>query len=199
MKRFIWLSLLLTGLTLLPIASVQAISIGFSPPNQAIGAGGMGSVDIIVSNRGGTEIGGFGFDVLFDPAISSPTSITFGLNLGDESLFEALTVSGVVAGTANLAEVSLLSAAELQALQLNDSFVLATLNFDAIAVGVSGLSFANTNFVDGFANNLAVITENGSLTVVPEPIPAVPEPASFAVMALGMLAVGAKARTKQRR
>jgi hypothetical protein len=169
MKRLIWLSLLLACLTLLPTASVQAISIGFSPMNQTIGAGGMGSVDIVVSNRGGTEIGGFSFDVLFDPAVISPTGVTFGLNLGDPSLFEALTSSGVVAGTASLAEVSLLSVADLQLLQLSDSFVLATLNFDALGVGVSALSFANTDFVDGFANTLTVATQNGSATVTPEP------------------------------
>jgi len=169
MKRLIPLSLLLASLNLLSSASVQAISIGFSPVNQTLGVGGMGSLDIVVSNRGGTEIGGFAFDVLFDPAIISPSSVTFGLNLGDPSLFEALTSSSVVGGDANLAEVSLLSVADLRALQVNDSFVLATLNFDALGAGVSALSFANTDFVDGLANNLTVVTQNGSVTVTPEP------------------------------
>jgi len=165
MKRLMWLSLLLAGLTVLPTASVQAISIGFSPMNQTIGAGGMGSVDIVVSNRGGTEIGGFGFDVLFNPAIISPTSVTFGPNLG----LAVISSSFSPPGTASLGETSIASVAELQALQTSDSFVLATLNFDAIGVGVSPLSFANTDFVDGSANNLAVTTQNGSVAVVPEP------------------------------
>jgi len=168
MKRLIWLSLLLVGLTLLPTAPVQAISIGFSPLNQTIGAGGMGTVDIVVSNRGGTEIGAFGFDVLFDPAIISLTGITFGLQLGDPVL-EALSGSVVGAGMASLTETSFLTVAELQALQMSDSFVLATLNFNAIGVGVSALSFANTDFVDGSANNLSVEAQIGSVAAVPEP------------------------------
>ena len=168
MKRLIWLSLLLVGLTLLPTAPLQAISIGFSPLNQTIGAGGMGTVDIVVSNRGGTEIGAFGFDVLFDPAIISLTGITFGLQLGDPVL-EALSGSVVGAGMASLTETSFLTVAELQALQMSDSFVLATLNFNAIGVGVSALSFANTDFVDGSANNLSVEAQIGSVAAVPEP------------------------------
>jgi len=168
MKRLIWLSLLLVGLTLLPTAPVQAISIGFSPLNQTIGAGGMGTVDIVVSNRNGVEIGAFGFDVLFDPAIISLTGITFGLQLGDPVL-EALSGSVVGAGMASLTETSFLTVAELQALQMSDSFVLATLNFNAIGVGVSALSFANTDFVDGSANNLSVEAQIGSVAAVPEP------------------------------
>jgi hypothetical protein len=52
---------------------------------------------------------------------------------------------------------------------MSDSFVLATLNFNAIGVGVSALSFANTDFVDGSANNLSVEAQIGSVAAVPEP------------------------------
>jgi hypothetical protein len=90
----------------------------------------------------------------------------------------------------DFAAVSLLSDAALLALQGGDSVVLATLNFDAIAIGTSSLEFHFDAFNDvkGSGNTpLTLDAKAGSVAVVPEPSAAV-------VFGLGWLIVGLRLR-----
>jgi hypothetical protein len=171
MRRLALLSMLLACTSLLLVAPAQAITISFSPVSQQVNLGSSGSVDIVVSNRGGVEIGAFAFDVVFNPAIISATSVTFGTGLGDPTdPLETLVAPDVsLAGRATAAEVSFLDVASLLALQTSDSFVLATVHFNAVGTGVTPLTFANVDFSDGDGNTEEVATSTGSVTVVPEP------------------------------
>jgi hypothetical protein len=72
----------------------------------------------------------------------------------------------------DLAQLSLLSDAELLALQRGDSFVRATLGFDAVGVGTSSLDFVFDAFngIQGRnAQPLEIVAQSGAASVVPEP------------------------------
>lgn len=50
------------------------------------------SVNISVSGLGsGVQLGGFDLDIGYNPALLTPTGVTFGSRLGNPALFEALT------------------------------------------------------------------------------------------------------------
>jgi len=138
------------------------------PPAQSVPIGQSVSVDVVIADLGADEVGDFDFDVSFDPTILTPVDVTFGILLGDPALVEALTSFSFLPGVVDLAEVSLLSPPELEALQ-PDSFALATLVFNAVGAGSSRLSFPQVILDDAFARPLAIQAENGSVSAVPEP------------------------------
>jgi hypothetical protein len=193
MRRLDQIRTFLAGLALFAVATAQAAVISFSPPTQTVGLGGSGSVDIVVSGRGGDDIGAFAFKVLFDPSIISATSVTFGSELGDPILDAISSADVSVPGTADVAEVSFLLDADLLSLQTTDSFVLATVNFDAIGLGLTALTFSGVELSDGNANLLTgVVAGTGSVRVVPEP-------GSLALVAVCLGAAGLPGRLRQRR
>ncbi len=93
------------------------------------------SLDLLVSGLGAfapDSLGAFDVDVGFDDTVLAFTGYTLGGFLGDISLLEAIDVSGGASGgVVDLAQVSLLAAASLDALQPGE-FILATLTFDVI-------------------------------------------------------------------
>jgi hypothetical protein len=131
-------------------------------------------------------VSAYDLDVTYDSSVLSATGVTFGLLLGDELLFEVLNASDVsVPGLVDFAQVSLLSDAELAALQ-SDPFTLATLEFDAIGVGTSSLDFVFDAFNDIKGRTALVLDVDpgsGSVNVVPEPH-------AVLVFALGAFLVG---------
>jgi hypothetical protein len=196
MTRLAQLKVILAGLALFVVASAQGMVISFSPPSQTTGLGGNGSVDIVVSGRGGVSVGAFSFDVLFDSSIISALSIVFGDRLGDP-LLEAFSTGDVsVPGTASLAEVSFLLTSDLDALQTTDSFVLATLNYTAVGVGSTALTFSGIEISDGDGNLVAGVT--GSTGAV-EVVRSVPEPGTMALVLACLAAAGLLTRLRQRK
>jgi len=146
----------------------SAISLSFVPPAQTVPIGQAVSVEVVISDLGDDEVGDFDLDVSFDPTILTPTTVTFGALLGGPTLFEAVTSFSFLPGVVDFAEVSLLSPADLEALQ-PDSFTLATLFFDTVGAGTSPLSFTQVILDDAFAQPLTVQTGSGSVSAVPEP------------------------------
>ncbi len=133
--------LLLTVLFQIPVA--HAVLIELQPGSLNATTGDSFSLDLVVSglgNIGPDSLGAFDVSVGFNPSIFSFTSYTLGSYLGDLNLFEALDVGfGDMGGSVNLAEVSLLSVARLDALQPG-AFTLATLNFDVIDLAPGALT-----------------------------------------------------------
>ncbi len=173
--------------------SVEALTIGFAPSSQTVSMGDSVQVDVIVSSLGGEVVSAYDLDVLYDSSILLATGVTFGVLLGDEAWFEVFNDSDTsLAGVIDFAQLSLLSDADLVALQ-PDSFTLATLEFQAIGSGTSSLDFMFDAFNDikGLdASLLEASAEPGSVTVA-NPIP---EPHAALVFGLGALVIGVRAK-----
>jgi hypothetical protein len=137
---------------------------------------------VVVSGLGNgapPSLGSYDLDVSFDASRLTYASTDFGSLLGGpaDSIQGALGGAGLV----DLAEISLLLPAELDALQ-PDSFSIATLHFSVSAPGASTVSITQALAGDGFGRPLS-ITSLGSARVSGSA--AVPEPSALLVFALG--------------
>ena len=149
MKKLIFASFLVTLCGLLTSVPARAVTIGFDPSSPNVQAGDTLSVAVVVSDLGKLIVTAFDLDVLYDPQLLFNQSIEFGPWLGDPALFEVLEYPTGPAtdpwvGVLDFSAVSLLSDAELKALQqsAHGTFTLATLNFDALEDGSAILEFS---------------------------------------------------------
>ena len=125
----------------------QALEIGFAPQSQNPAVGVSASVDVVLSGLTALDqiVTGYNIDVNFS---GSPTvqflGGSYGTALGDPILdaFSLLPIAAA-GGVIDLSQLSLLSDAELDALQ-DDSVVLATLEFTA---GVDITSLLSISFL----------------------------------------------------
>ena len=78
--------------------------------------------------------------VTLDPALLSPTDVSFDTFFGDETSFEALTAFSFGFNFADATEVSLPSNSDLDALQ-SPRVPLATFNFVALSDGVAQFQY----------------------------------------------------------
>jgi hypothetical protein len=170
MRKAAWFSLLLGLSGMLNPSYTFAISLEFQPASITT-AGQPVMVEVVISGLGDftpPSVGAFDLDVSFDPALLSPTDVTFGPFLGDPAFLEALTDFQFFPGVVDLAEVSLLLTVELDALQ-PESFTLATLTFNPLGVGTSPLIFFQVIVDDPFGGKLDIVPGEGSVTITPEP------------------------------
>ena len=183
-KIFSSIAVGLISLTLLAV-SVNAATIGFSPSASAGNIGDPLSIDIVISDLGGEIVSAYDLDVTYDDAILSATGVSFTAALGDEGFFEAfydsdLSTSGIV----DLAGVSLLSDADLLALQGGDAVTLASLEFTVIANGASVLDFNFDAFNDVKGSNAQILPLDVNPGSVAAPIP---EPSAALLFFVGIL------------
>lgn len=173
MKKLLCCNLVL-GLALLGHATpTLAISLSFVPPSQEVLVGDLVTVDVVASGLEAVVpeeiVSAYDLDVSYDPGILQALSVTFGSLLGFSLQNFDLSVPGVV----DVAELSLESDTVLAALQ-PDSFILATLSFNAVGIGTSALEFV-PDLIFGIdvkgrdAQVLSLTASSGSATVVPEP------------------------------
>jgi hypothetical protein len=167
------------------------ISLDVIPSSTTVMPGDSFSIDVVVSDLGLEVVSAFDLDLSYDPTIVDATGVTFGTYLGDPALFEAFTAAVLSPGLVDFAEVSLLSDAQLLALQTGmDPFSLATISFDALALGTSPLTFSGDVDVKGLlALRLDVEVGDGVVNVVPEPH-------AFVAFLVGALVVGGALRRK---
>jgi hypothetical protein len=173
MRRITALMVALIAFMACTASTSFAATIGFAPSSLAVGVGDSFSVDIVVSGLAGEIVSAYDLDITYDSSIILPTSVTFGSLLGDQSAFEVFNAFDMSAsGVVDLAQLSLLSDTNLLALQGGDSFVLATLGFDATSLGTTNLDFVfdSINNITGLnAQTLNITAASGSVAVVPEP------------------------------
>jgi hypothetical protein len=155
-------------------------------------AGDTISLDLVISGLGdytGDSLGDFDLDVAFDSSALSFNDYSLGNYLGDPDWFGAVdySIGEYTAGIIRLAEVSLLTTGELDALQ-PDAFTLATLEFtvDMLDVGMNTLISIDQVYAlgDGYGYGLPL---DGTSDAV---IAAVPAPASLLLMSTGLVVVG---------
>jgi hypothetical protein len=194
MKKTLLIGLILVMAIFSAGNSADAFSIGIDPANKIAVVGIPFSISISVSGLGdgvAPSLGAFDLNVLFNPAIISFTGATFGdPGLGDQLDllgFGSSSGSTIISGGVNLFELSLDPADYLDANQAS-SFVLASLNFDAIDLGTSAIQLQFNEFGDsGHTGEVLSLLDqlvyegDGSVTVNP-----IPEPATLALLSSGL-------------
>jgi len=193
MKTMIRFGLAAFVVSLLQIAPAGAVSLNFVPSQQTVDVGQPVSVDLVISGLGSgvpPSIGSFDLDVSFNPGVLTPTGVLFGTFLGDPVLGEALTDASFLGGVVDLAGVSLLTSSELDLLQ-PDSFSLATLFFETISLGSSGLEFSQALVDDTFGQKLDLTVGSGGVNVVPEP-------GTFILALCGLMGIVFRAKSKRK-
>lgn len=183
-KTVFWSSLLVG---LVAAVGVHAYPVTLTPSTQTVNVGDVVTVDLQISGLGigsAPSLGVFDIDFGFDPALLSLSSVLYGIGLDVMGLGSLqATTPGV--GSVNLFELSFDSADDLNALQ-SDSFTLATLNFNAIALGSGFFSLSFNAVGDAYGDALAVTSLGGSVTVAA----AVPEPETWALVLAALVMLG---------
>lgn len=194
------LSNLVAGVAALSVTSsaVAAISISLEPTPQTINVGDPATMDLVVSGLGNLSapsLGAFDFDLSYDAAIISAVSLTFGTDLGtplESSRFFTLAPAGAI----HLDEVSFKSSSDLNSAQ-PDTFTLATVNFNGVAPGTSGIGFTFASLSDEQAQSLVGFSmAGGSIRVMPPTH--IPDAGSMAsLLLLGMVSLSALRKFSQ--
>lgn len=192
----------LAALVLLAASTAHAAIVSLAPSSIASTVGQPVAVGVIVSGLGaGEAVGAFDLDVVFDATVLTATSVTFGSALGVEGI-DQFSIALISSGRVDFAAASLLSEADLLAAQ-TAPFSLATLTFDAVAPGASGVNFDLTTFPglllsDAFGNALA--TTVGTESSVTVTAASVPEPSGvmLVLLALGVMTLPRVARARLR-
>ena len=158
------------------VAQADTITIAVNPIAQTVKPGDTVSVAIDIAGLGegsAPSISTFDLDLTYDESVLSFSGVTFGDPvLGDQlDLFGlgGLTAADQLApGVLNLFELSFDDALDLEDFQV-DAFTLATVSFDALTPGWSGLALSLTALGDADGNPLEVDLSDGSISVVPLP------------------------------
>jgi hypothetical protein len=166
--------------------------------SSTVATGGTASVDLRISGLtpGTTALGTYDVNLAFDPALVAFQSVTYGDTLLGNQLdllgFGSLQVTTPGSGIVNLFELSFDTPSALLGLQAS-SFTLATLSFLALAEGGSPLALSVNALGDQNGDVLGASLQDGSIAVS-APTSAVPEPASAALLGLGLVGVWASRR-----
>ena len=174
------LSLAVATLAVITSGSLPAaLLVTIAPQTQTIAPGASTSVQVGVSGFGlnaPPSLGGFDFNVAFNPAAVLFTGLTFG----DPVLGDQLNLSGtgsingfsiVSPGVLDFFEISLDPATTLDTMQPSH-FVVATLQFQALAPGATSLVPSLNSIGDSQGAPLTIGFQSGTIKVASAPEPA---------------------------
>jgi len=166
-----------------PAAAVPIVTV--APANSIVAVGDTFVLDINVSTPDVDDaVFAFQFDLLFDPALLQAVGATEGsfLNGGGATFF----VEGVADNTAG----QFLNTANTLLTAINGvagDGTLASVTFHATGAGVSAITIANLILLDSTLLSMGPRATGGSVTIVSAA--PVPEPASAALMGIGLIAL----------
>lgn len=199
MKRGLSLSIALSFFLLFIPISSDATLIGFEPASQDVPVGDIAQVDLVISGLDlflPDSLSTFDLDISFDETILALDSVAFGDPvLGDQlDLFGFGSITAFddsISGIVNLFELSLDLPDALNMFQW-ESFTLATLTFDTLAVGTSSLDIAINALGDAWGDPLELEADPVSGNISP-----VPEPATILLIGTGLVGLGYLKRKKR--
>jgi hypothetical protein len=203
MRKFLPVTLLLTGGLLALTNTGNAATLSFNPAAQTAPLGSTVQVQIVASDLGtGTTppaMSAYELTVQFNDNWLDLTAVNFGtgLNLGiaGGSWQDYNYTLGL--GQVYLLEISYHTVADLLD-QQPDQFVLATLSFNTVAAGSSPLTFADVELVDekGGSLNYIPTTAEYRITVTSSTVPL---PSSLTLLVLGLLSAAVHLSAARRR
>lgn len=174
--------------------NASAIMIDIVPTSQTVQAGDAFDVNVVVSGLSAANeiVSAYDFDISYDSSVLAATTVSFGQYLNLSNMLDSfqdviLTNPGII----DFAEVSLLFNNELAA-QQPDSFLLASLSFQAVGVGISQLLFVSdpVGGIDVKGRNYSPLTVDVTGTqVTVSPAASVPEPNTFLLMLIALIAL----------
>ncbi|MGR9053901.1 MAG: cohesin domain-containing protein [Gammaproteobacteria bacterium] len=175
-------------------STADAIFLDFQPAFQTVETDSVFTVDVVVSGLDSANeiVSAFDLDVTYDAGILDATGVTFSDLLGDPDPFVFETDSGfdLTTGRIDFWELSFLSDDELALLQPS-RFSLATLSFQALAIGVTDLLFDPVAVpgidVKGLSAGRLVLDVNTGHVSVTAQASDVPEPPIIFFCVLGLI------------
>ena len=160
MKRMIW------AVTLLAFCeTASAATILIEPPSSTTPVGG--AISVAVRVTGVADLYAYQFDLSFDLAVLSTMGVSEGAFLpGGGTTFFFPGTTDNVSGTVTLTAGSL----ESPVPGVSGSGSLATVQFTGVGLGASPVTLSNVVLLDSMGRDIATTIQNGSVTVVPEPL-----------------------------
>jgi hypothetical protein len=160
-------------------------------------------VDLLISDVGdgvAPSVGAYDITITFDASLLGFMGAAFGDPvLGDQldlAGFGSITdIDSAVAGSVNLAEVSLDSASTLNSLQAG-AFIAVRLTLVGISEGTSSLGIVVNGLGDADGASLAAVSTDKSLVVGAVPVP---EPATLIYFATGAAALAMRRHHRNRK
>lgn len=174
------------GAALLSVAGAQAYAAtltAVAAPNPA-NPGQVVEVDLQLSDV--SDLFTYQFSLTFDPTVLQANAASLGdfLNQGGTTFGAAGTIDNV-AGTVTLFYNTLVGAIP----GVNGTGSLGHITFDAVGTGISTLTFSDGLFLNSGATDIAV-----DFAVTTVQVTAVPEPATYLMMGIGLIGVAALRR-----
>ncbi len=140
----------------------NAASITLAPSPLTLNVNGAGSVDVQINNA--QNLGAFEFIITFDPAVVHATGVTLGPMLTGSSTYTAYLLGPLfdnAVGAVRFAAYTLGTGEGP-----NGSGVLASVQFQGMGAGVSGLNFTKVRITDRVAViDAGATATNGSVVV----------------------------------
>ena len=160
--------------------------ISIVPASTDVTLGSSINLDIVAQD---VNLGGYQLVLKFAPTLVTFTNASPDQFLGDASS-DSFFTSALGLDTVEIVEVSFLSPAALVALQgisPGNSFRLATITFQASAVGLAEFTFDQTDLSDLFGSPVNAEFFGASVTIreeqTPPPPVTIPEPATWTLLA----------------
>lgn len=207
MKKTLSALALAAGTLLAAAPASAAIVVSFVPAANHINIGDSVSVQMNISGLGAEILSAFDIDMLFNGLVLNNNSVTHSAIPLQFGAYPADSYIGVsfLPGDTDVVDGSFLSDATLAANQA-DAFTVLTFDFTGVGNGTTFVNLGpDLTFQRNFVGlNFATldVTVNGACIAVGSGDcgggPQVPEPASFGLAALGLLALGAAGRARRR-